>query len=164
MSPIVVDNAKVVSISYVLYNEQGDIFEVRDLPIAYVHGAGSELFPRIERALAGHGVGDQVEVVLPPEDGFGAHDPGLTFTDNIENVPSEFRRIGAEVEMQNEKGEGRVFHVTRIEDGRLTVDGNHRLAGQTTRFVVTIQAVRKASVEEVRRGMPAIAESGPLIQ
>ena len=44
----------------------------------------------------------------------------------------------AEVEMQNESGEIKTFRVSNIEDGKLTVDGNHPMAGQTITFSVTV--------------------------
>ena len=86
---------------------------------------------------------------MSPESGFGARDPALTFTDDIENVPPEFRRLGAEVEMQNESGETKTFYVTKIEDGRLTVDGNHPLAGKTLKVQVKILEVRDATIEDM---------------
>lgn len=146
---------KVVSLTYVLRNAQGEIFEYSDLPIEYLHGSGSELFEKIERALEGRQVGDQITVELSPEEGFGPHNPGLTFTDDVENVPPEYRRVGAQLEAQNAKGELMNFFVTRIEGGNLTVDANHPLAGQTVSFAVTIHDVRDATADELRAGKPA---------
>ncbi len=70
-------------------------------------------------------------------------------------MPPEHRRLGSEVLFENERGEQMQFRVTRIEDGRLTVDANHPLAGQTTRFVVTIVPVRPATLDEIANGIPA---------
>ncbi|HUW97991.1 MAG TPA: hypothetical protein VMV40_03990, partial [Acidiferrobacter sp.] len=133
------------------------IFEHTDMPISYLHGSGQELFDKIEKALEGLSVGDSVEVELSPAEGFGDHDPDLTFTDDIENVPPEFQRLGAEVEAENAKGESVHFVVTAIGNGKLTIDANHPLAGQTVRFDVTIQAIRDATPEERRMGRPAQA-------
>ncbi len=157
MTQPVVAPDKVVSLTYVLRNARNEIFEYRDLPVSYLHGAGSELFPKIEAALEGHAVGDRVTVNLTPEESFGAHDPGLTFTDDIENVPPELRRLGAEVAAENAKGEQILLYVTRIADGKLTVDANHPLAGQHVTFEVTISDIRDATAEEQRNGQPAAA-------
>ena len=75
---------------------------------------------------------------------WGPHDPGLTYTDDIENIPPQFRQLGAEVSMQNDAGEMKTFYVTRIEDGQLTVDGNHPLAGKPLIVKVSILEVRDA--------------------
>jgi FKBP-type peptidyl-prolyl cis-trans isomerase SlyD len=112
------------------------------------------LFEKIELALDGHRIGDRVEVLLNPAEGFGPHDPKLTFTDDIENAPPEFRRVGAEVEMQNEQGESMTFRVSRIADGKITLDANHALAGQTVTFVVDVDNIRDASMDEIVNGLP----------
>ncbi|WP_242445831.1 hypothetical protein [Chromatium okenii] len=45
--------------------------------------------------------------------------------------------------MQNEAGEVRTFIVTAIADGKLTVDGNHPLAGKSLVVHIRIQEVRE---------------------
>lgn len=146
---------QVVYLTYAIWDQAGQLFEQYDLPIAYVHGVNGPLFEKIEQALEGRQAGDKVEVLLPPRDGFGEHKPELTFTDDIENVPPEHRRLGSEVLFENERGEEMQFRVTRIENGKLTVDANHPLAGQTARFVVTIVGVRPATLDEIANGVPA---------
>jgi FKBP-type peptidyl-prolyl cis-trans isomerase SlyD len=153
---------KVVSITYLLRNERGEIFEYRSLPVAYVHGAGSDLFPKIEQALEGRAVGERVTVTLTPEEGFGEHDPKLTFTDDLENAPPELRRVGAEFEAENARGEVIRLTVTRIADGKITVDANHPLAGQTVTFEIEVVDIRDASEEERRTGQPAETFLTPL--
>ncbi|MDA8389432.1 MAG: peptidylprolyl isomerase [Gammaproteobacteria bacterium] len=152
---MVVTKDKVVSLTYVLHDQHGEIFEYTDLPVYYVHGSGQGLFDKIEQALDGHDIGDVVEVELTPADGFGEHDDGLVFTDDLANVPPEFQRVGAQVEAENDRGDTLVFVVTRVEGGQVTVDANHPLAGQTVRFVVTIRDVRDATDEERQTGRPA---------
>lgn len=147
-------NGKVVSITYTLLNEQGAVFEQSDVPVSYVHGADSGLFEKVEQALAGKHTGESVHVTLTPEEGFGRHDPALTFTDDLDNVPAELRSVGAQLEAQNARGETLTFVVTRIDNNRLTVDANHPLAGQTVQFHVTVREVRDATPDELRSGQP----------
>jgi FKBP-type peptidyl-prolyl cis-trans isomerase SlyD len=150
-----VSRNKVVSVTYEIFDGRGELFERSDLPVSYVHGAKeSPMFAKIERALEGRDVGDSIEVELPPNEGFGDHRPELTFSDDVDNVPPQFRRLGAEVTFQNEKGEELNMVVTRIEAGRLTLDGNHPLAGQTVRFRVKVAGVRDATPEEIAQGAP----------
>ena len=158
MSESIVSKNKAVYITYSIL-DQAQVVEQSDVPIGYVHGAGSGLFERVEAALEGAVIGDKLEVILSPEQGFGAHDPALTFTDDIENVPPEYRYLGAEVEFENESGEAMKFLVSRIENGKLTVDGNHPFAGKTVKFVVTVLAIRDANPDEIANGRPD--EGGP---
>jgi len=153
MSEQFVGTNKVVTFTYTIIDESGNVLEQSDLPISYVHGGKHDLFEKVEQELEGALVGDTVEVSLTPEEGFGPHDPGLTYTDDIENVPPEFRRIGAEVEMMNDQGDTRKFTVTRIENGRLTVDGNHPMAGKVITFSVRVASIRDATPDEIENGV-----------
>ncbi|MEE8342423.1 MAG: peptidylprolyl isomerase [Gammaproteobacteria bacterium] len=146
---------KVVSIIYRIHGEDGILLEQVDLPVTYVHGGEGRLFEKIESALEGHVVGDIIEVPFAPEEGFGRHNPALTFTDDIENVPPQYRHVGAEVEMKNDQGEARTFTVTRMENGQLTVDCNHPLAGKMVTFTVQVMDIRDATPEEIENGSPA---------
>jgi FKBP-type peptidyl-prolyl cis-trans isomerase SlyD len=157
MSDQFVGQHKVVSFTYSILDASGEIIEQSDLPISYVHGGKHDLFEKVEQALDGSVVGDTVEVELTPEEGFGAHDPSLTYTDDIENVPEEFRHIGAEVEMMNDEGDTRKFTVSHIGDGKLTVDGNHPMAGKTIVFHIRVTDIRDATPEEIANGVEPMA-------
>lgn len=133
-----------VSLTYSIVDEAGNILEQSDLPVSFVFGSDTEMIGGMDRQLEGKSVGDKVSFEVAPEQGFGAHDPSLTFTDELENVPPQFRHVGAEVQMQNEHGEAKSFYVTSIQDGKLTVDGNHPLAGKHLQVHVTILEVRDA--------------------
>jgi FKBP-type peptidyl-prolyl cis-trans isomerase SlyD len=148
---------KVVSFTYSIQDETGDVLEQSDFPISYVHGGRHDMFEKVEAAMEGCVVGDIVEVSLTPEEGFGPHDESLTYTDDIENVPPEFRRVGAEVEMMNDQGDARKFIVTRIENGKLTVDGNHPMAGKVITFNIKVVDIRDANAEEIRNGVSPMA-------
>ncbi len=150
-----VSKNKVISVAYAIHDERGETFEYTDVPVNYVHGGKSDLFEKIEQALDGKTIGDKVEVTLNSDEAFGSHDPGLTFTDDIENVPEELRRVGAQLEAQNANGDALQFIVTKIEDGSLTVDGNHPLAGQTVKFFVEVKAIRDATEQEKATGTVA---------
>lgn len=154
MSKPTVSRHKAVYITYSVSDPEGNILEQSDVPVGYVQGAGSDIFEKIETALEGCTVGDAVEVTLPPEQGFGAYRPELTYTDDLDNVPPEFRRVGAEVSFSNDQDETINMVVTRIENGKLTLDGNHPFAGKTVIFRVTVAAVRDATPEEVSAGVP----------
>ena len=143
-----------VTFTYSIADTDGNLLERSDLPLSYVHGGVGGLFVPVEQALEGRQVGDTVTVSLSPEQGFGPHDPDLTFTDAIDNVPPEYRHVGAEVEFQNENGDVKTFVVSRIGDGTLTVDGNHPFAGKTLVFTVNVLGVRPATPDEIANGAP----------
>lgn len=152
MSDIIAKN-KFVSLTYAITDETGEIVERIDLPVPLILGHNSQLIEKIEQALIGKTTGDIISVTLTAEEGFGPHQPDLTFTDDLQNVPEEFQRIGAEVQFQNDKGESKDFRVISIENGKLTVDGNHPLAGKAITYNITINEVRNATPEEMTNGV-----------
>jgi len=154
MSDSVISRDKAVHFIYSITDADGKVMEQSDIPIGYVHGGYSELIDKVEAALEGLKEEDMVDVPLSAQESLWAYDPSLTFTDDIENVPEQFRHIGAQVEMANEGGETKTFLVTEIKDGQLTVDGNHPLAGKAITFHVTVKTIRDATPEEIQKGRP----------
>ena len=144
---------KFVSLTYTITDDKDNILERIDMPIQYIQGTNSQVIEKIEVALDNHQVGDLVHVTLTPEEGFGAHQAELTFSDDIANVPPQFHSIGAEVEFQNDSGESKVFRVTEIDGDKLTVDGNHPFAGKTIIYNITVKEVRDATATELESGV-----------
>ncbi len=157
MSEQTVQPGKYVGLTYTIMDDQGSVVEQHDVPLGFVYGSDTELVGGMDKAILGKQVGEEVEVKLGPEEAYGERDPSLTFTDDLDNVPPQFRKIGAEVQMQNEAGEVKTFYVTGIQDDKLTVDGNHPLAGKTLTIKVKIVEVRDARPgEEKVSGIHAV--------
>ena len=150
----------LVYITYSILDERGMVVEQYDIPVGYVQGANSCILPAIEAAVEGRKIGERIEIALAPEDGYGLRDESLVFTDDIDNVPPQFRGVGAEVMFENASGESKVFYVTAIEDGKLTLDGNPSLAGQSVTCLVNVIDMREATPEEMRNGRPLDGETG----
>ncbi len=152
MSELKVEENKVVSLTYVIVDEGGSVLEQYDMPISYVHGNNSNMYPKVAAALEGARIGDEVEVSMSPQEGFGERDPSLTFSDAIENVPPEYRHIGAEATFENEQGETITMTVVKMENGKIMLDGNHPFAGKTVTFKLRVKDIREATEEEVGSG------------
>lgn len=155
-----VKHNSLVYITYSILDTRGMVVEQHDIPVGYVQGANSGILPAIETAVEGRKIGERIEISLTPEEGYGLRDESLVFTDDIENVPPQFRRIGAEVLFENESGETKVFYVTAMDDGKLTLDGNPSLAGQTVTCLVNVMDIRDATPEEIRNGRPLDVQTG----
>jgi len=144
---------KLVSVVFTITDVSDSVLERNDMPIQYIQGVNSQVIEKVERALEGHQAGDMVQVTLTPEEGFGLHHPELTFTDDIDNVPAEFHSIGAEIEFQNDHGESKIFRVSEIKDGKLTVDGNHPFAGKCITYNIKVKEVRDPTASELANGV-----------
>lgn len=153
MSELKVEKHKVVSFTSSILNDKGEVVEQNDIPMEYVHGAGTSGFSDDMKAMEGAKIGDTIDIILTPENGFGEIDPNKTFRDKIENVPPEFQIIGTEASFQNENGETLMMKVISVENGEVFLDGNHPFAGKIMTFRIKVIAIRNATVEEVGSGL-----------
>ncbi len=149
---------KSVWFTHKILNELGDVLEQNDIPVAYVHGVPNQMFPALERALKGKAVDDEVTVTLTPGDHqFQFIDPDFSKSFDKEEVPPEFRHIGAEAPFQDEQsGETGMMVVQRIEGDKLIFMKKHPFADQTITYVVTVKAIRDATSEEIKTGHPEV--------
>lgn len=144
----------VVIFSYRLTNGQGEILEeaTAQEPATYLHGDYDGIFPKVESALTGKQAGDEVEVMLEPEDAFGEYDSELVRVEDADLFPPNVTQ-GMQFEGASEDGHHHlVYTVTDVADGKVVVDGNHPLAGQTMRVQCRVEEVRAASAEEIAHG------------
>jgi FKBP-type peptidyl-prolyl cis-trans isomerase SlyD len=153
-----VRDGKFVELTYkVTDRKSGHVLTRVEFPLGYVHGRNEILAPSVHRQLEGRAAGDVIEVPIDGNRIFGPRDESLVFTDRLENVPEQYRRIGTCILMENDKGRTHSFLVTRIDDETLTVDGNNPLCGREVVFTLEILAVRDATDEETRAGGAIVA-------
>ena len=143
----------VVSINYEMYDADGQLLDkTENEPMVYLHGGYDGIFPLVEEALHGKGVGDKIEVTLESDDAFGEYEAELVRTEDKEAFPPEVE-VGMMFEADDpETGDVLIFRVIDIEEGEVVVDANHPLAGKTIRFVATIDHIRPATEEELAHG------------
>src|SRR5262245_1261167 len=121
---------RVVSIDYTLTGDDGKVIDTSTgrEPLAYLHGAGN-IIPGLESALLGKAKGDQINVSIAPEQGYGQHNPQL-----IQVVPRKAFTGAPEIkpgmQFQGNTNQGpRLITVTKVEGDDVTIDANHPLAG-----------------------------------
>lgn len=142
----------VVTLQYELSDADGNLIEKADTPIDYLHGGYHGIFPQVEMALEGKGVGDSCQVRLEPDDAFGDYDADLVHVEARDKFPENVA-AGMQFEGQAENSdEDLIYTVTEIAEDKVVVDGNHPLAGQTLDFSCTIAGVRAATSDEVTHG------------
>jgi FKBP-type peptidyl-prolyl cis-trans isomerase SlyD len=145
----------VISIHYVLRNDEGDILDSSEgqEPLSYLHGA-QNIIPGLEAALEGLSVSDKFEVTVQPEQGYGELNPEM-----IQQVPvAAFEGFDGELvagmPLTASGADGQTMNVTVVEvtDEFVTVNGNHPLAGTVLNFTGTVEGIRAATPEELDRG------------
>ena len=140
---------KVAAIRYTLRNGAGEVLDSSEggEPLYYLHGEHN-LIPGMEEGLEGRQAGDKLNLVIPPEKGYGVRD-----ADNVHQVPkSAFGGSPVEVGMQFQADDGMVVTVKEVGPDSVTIDANHELAGETLHFAIDVVEVRDASDDELSHG------------
>lgn len=144
----------VASIHYTLKNADGEVLDTSEgqEPLHYVHGA-QNIVPGLEKELEGKTTGDKLAVVVDPIDGYGEYNAEL-----IQELPKDMFagvdtiEVGMEFQAQTPEGGMQIIEVKSIDGDKITVDGNHPMAGQTLHFDVEITDVRDATKDELEHG------------
>jgi FKBP-type peptidyl-prolyl cis-trans isomerase SlyD len=160
--PVIGPNAHV-TLDYVLRGPKGDVLDDSKSdggePIDYVHGYGM-LVPGLEAALVGLKAGDEKEVVVKPEDGFGTRDEELVMEVDRSDFPHpEKVKAGDEFVAESPDGDEVSMRVLEVKEEAVVVDANHPLAGVELKYAVVIRTVRVATDEEVATAARELEEA-----
>jgi FKBP-type peptidyl-prolyl cis-trans isomerase SlyD len=156
----VIANGKYVELKYQVIDVKTDsVLTEVEFPIGYVHGVNEVLAPAVMMQLEGRAAGDTIEVPIDCNKLYGPRDESLVITENIHNVPEEYRQVGTAILMENDKGQTKTFTVTRISGDVIVIDGNNPLCGREVVFKLNILSVRDATEEELEYG--GMVEKGP---
>lgn len=110
----------------------------RNQPLEFVCGAGMMILG-FDRAVAEMEIGEIKEVHLMPNEAYGALDPNAIFNVQISELPgAENLEAGQQVYLQNEMGQPFPVVVAAKEDGIITFDANHELAGKELNFKIEL--------------------------
>ena len=143
----------VVAIDYTLTDDEGQVLDSSEgqEPLSYLHGA-SGIIPGLERELDGKQVGDQLQVAVAPEDGYGERNEELrqdVARDQFDEI--EDLALGMQFQVDSDAGP-MVITIVDIAEDVVAVDGNHPLAGVNLNFAVTVREVRDATEAELAHG------------
>ncbi len=148
----------VVTMHYTLRNPEGEILDSSrgSDPLAYLHGH-SQIVAGLERALNDRVVGDKVDIVVSPEDGYGTHDENLDLALPISAFPPEMQKelepgVQFVAEHPDDDEQMAMYTVLSLDGDRVLVTGNHPLADVPLHFDVEIVEIRAATEEELDHG------------
>ncbi|QIL69748.1 peptidylprolyl isomerase [Diaphorobacter sp. HDW4B] len=147
----------VVALTWVLKDTLGDELDILDEPVEFLVG-GDDLLKRIEEALQGHKVGDEISLHLEPEEAFGDYIDKLIFLEPRQAFPEDIEEgmtfdghalpNGLTPDMPKDA----LYTVAQLYPEHVVLDGNHPLAGIALRLKIKVESVREATEEEIGRG------------
>ncbi len=156
MSSNPIKNDDIISIHFTLKNAQGELIESteKDKPLSIMVGHNNTIIG-LEKALLDKKLGDQFHAVIKPEEAYGMiHEEAMqsipfTAFEDVEDL-----EIGMRFHLQSDKGPTPVT-ITGIEDGMVSIDPHHPLAGKTLHFDIEVVEIRTATQTEINQGYPS---------
>jgi FKBP-type peptidyl-prolyl cis-trans isomerase SlyD len=158
----VIQSNTFVKLDYTLKDDDGDVLDASEVdggePIEYVHGYGM-LVPGLEAALAGMNEGDEKDVIVPAETGYGEYDEDLVLEIDKKEFPDPAKvKVGDEFVAESPDGDEVAMEVVEVKDDVVVVDANHPLAGVTLHYQVKIRTVRDATEQEIEQAASDLEE------
>jgi FKBP-type peptidyl-prolyl cis-trans isomerase SlyD len=148
-----ISQGAVVTLEYQVRDAAGNPLEEEGATMTYLHGGFGGIFPKVEEALEGKGVGDEAALTLEPGDAFGEYDAELIRIEPRDRFPAEIE-VGMQFEgvPDEQEQEAMIYRVTDVTKDKVVVDANHELAGERLWFSCSVREVRKATDEELEHG------------
>ncbi|MCS6838830.1 MAG: peptidylprolyl isomerase [Bdellovibrionaceae bacterium] len=144
-------NPKVISFKYTLKNTEGLTLDSSEgESVSFLTGA-SQILPALEKELLGMLIGQRKTIQLSPLEAYGEHNPDLVIEVPREELSHIEIQEGTLLRVHGDEG-GQVVRVVEINQNRVTLDGNHPLAGQTLIFDIEVTHSRDATAEEISHG------------
>jgi len=151
---LTVADGLVVTLDYTLRLDDGQVIDTtaNEAPLEFLQG-GQQIIPGLENALCGMAVGDEKDVELAPDEGYGNRNPDALEVVPREAFPSDVELTeGMGLQLRDPSGQEVVAYVAEIRPEAVTLDLNHPLAGETLFFEVKIADLRPATSEELDHG------------
>ena len=113
----------------------------RGEPLEFVCGAGM-MIPGFDAAVANMDAGETIQIHLMPEEAYGEVDPRAFISAPVAELPgAENLSLGDRAYLQNAYGQPFLVRVSALEDGVITFDANHEMAGKELNFTIELLEV-----------------------
>ena len=111
----------------------------------------NQVIPGLERRVIGLSQGDEAQITVNPDEGFGPYDPSLIQEKTFEKFP-EGKNLEEGRWVRATNPQHRItfgYLVLEKKPDRVLLDYNHPLAGKTLVYQVKVEMVREANREEL---------------
>lgn len=159
-----VEAGSVVTITYDILDEKGEIIESSDLsgPVSFLVGKGA-IIKGLDEQVTGMEKGQEKSFELPPALAFGTVEDAPTRELPRDGFPADAKlEVGQRFEAGMGGGGGTVLlEVASTSDETVTVKMLHPLAGQTISMTIKVVSVRAATAAEKEAGRAISAPPPP---
>jgi len=115
-------------------------------PLRFTLGSGS-VIAGFDDAITGMSVGQEKQVTIPADQAYGQHRDDLVLRVGRDQFPDNYDpQVGEQVQLEAD-GQRFVVTVTDVQDERVTLDGNHPLAGKPLIFDLRLVDIEPGTSE-----------------
>jgi FKBP-type peptidyl-prolyl cis-trans isomerase SlyD len=158
-----VDAGSVVTITYDILDENGEIIESSDLsgPVSFLVGKGA-IIKGLDKQVTGMEKGQEKSFDLPPEEAFGRPEDAPTREIARKDFPADAKLAkGERFEAGMGGGAKILLEVVESDAEKVTVRMLHPLAGQKISMTINVVGVRAATAAEQEAGRAISAPPPP---
>lgn len=146
-----IQKGQKVKVNYTGTFENGEVFdssEKHEKPLEFVCGAG-QMIPGFDAAVVGMEKGEEKEIKIQPNEGYGDHNPQLVQKVPIDQMPKEPKpAVGMMLAVGLPNGQQLPAKITEVTETDVTIDVNHPMAGKVLNFKIKIEDYSDLSEEE----------------
>lgn len=141
MSPAI-EAGFTVQLEYTLKDDDGKVLDSNKgrSPLTYTQGR-QQIIPGLEKALGGMRAGDEKQVTVKPEDGYGPVDPSAETEVPKQMLPPNALTVGTQLVARSRDGESMLVRIKEVKETTVIIDLNHPLAGKILHFDVKVLGV-----------------------
>jgi FKBP-type peptidyl-prolyl cis-trans isomerase SlyD len=145
-----------VSLEYTLKDDKGVQIETNrgSEPLVYTQGE-HQIIPGLEKALDGLHTGQEKDVTVPPDQGYGKVDKEAFQEIPKDKVPAEALKVGTILKAHAPDGRTMPVRVSEVKDQTVVIDFNHPMAGKTLVFHVKVLDVKSGEGKPEAEPKPA---------
>ena len=139
------EQGDTVKVHYTGKFEDGEVFDTSEgkEPLEFTIGEG-RVIPGFEHAVEGMETGEKKSAEVPASEGYGPHHKELVAEVNRQEFPEHIDpKKGQQLQVPQQDGKTMIVTVTDVDENKVTLDGNHPLAGKDIKFDIELVDVHK---------------------
>jgi peptidylprolyl isomerase len=132
-----------VKVHYTGKLDDGSVFDTsadRE-PLQFTIGEG-QIIPDFEQAVVGMNPGDSKTVQIPSDRAYGPHREEMVMEVDRNEFPADLEpKIDQRLQVSQQDGQTFAVTVTAVSETKVTLDGNHPLAGKDLTFDIQLSEI-----------------------
>ena len=136
-------NGDTVKVHYTGKLDDGTVFDTsadRE-PLQFTIGEG-KLIPDFEQAIIGMNPGDSKTIQITSDNAYGPHHKEMVMEVDRSEFPADLEpKVDQRLQVRQQDGQAFAVTVTDVSETKVTLDGNHPLAGKDLTFDIQLSEI-----------------------